>query len=104
MSDPVRIDLAGVVGFDWDRGNSVKIDKHGVATLEAEQVFFTSPLIITPDERHSQSEPRFRALGKTLLGRRLTVIFTLRSGGTLLRVISVRDMHRKERASYEEAT
>ena len=104
MTDSVRIDFASVVGFDWDRGNSVKVDKHGVTTLEAEQVFFVAPLVITPDERHSQSEPRFRALGKTLLGRRLTVIFTLRNGATLLRVISVRDMHRKERASYEQAT
>ncbi len=104
MSDPVHIDFGRIIGFEWERGNSVKIDKHGGATVEAEQVFFAAPLIITPDERHSQSEPRFRALGKTLIGRRLTVIFTLRSGGTLLRVISVRDMHRKERAIDEQAT
>ena len=96
------IDFARIVGFDWDRGNALKNDKHGVTMLEAEQVFFLVPLIVTPDERHSRAEPRLRALGQTLLGRRLTIIFTLRSEGTLLRVISARDMHRKERTLYEQ--
>ena len=96
------IDFARVTGFDWDRGNALKNDKHGVTMLEAEQIFFFVPLIVTPDERHSHTEPRFRALGQTLLGRRLAIIFTLRHGGTLIRVISARDMHRKERAIYEQ--
>ncbi len=96
------IDFARISGFDWDRGNTLKNEKHGVTILEAEQMFFVVPLVITPDERHSTIEPRFRALGQTLLGRRLVVIFTLRAGGTRLRVISARDMHRKERTVYEQ--
>ncbi len=96
------IDFARISGFDWDRGNTLKNEKHGVTMLEAEQMFFVAPLVITPDERHSQSEPRFRALGQTLSGRRLVAIFTLRAGGTRLRVISARDMHRKERTVYEQ--
>jgi uncharacterized DUF497 family protein len=96
------IDFARVAGFDWDHGNTLKNEKHGVTMLEAEQIFFVAPLLITPDERHSKTEPRFRALGQTLLGRRLVVIFTLRAGGTRLRVISARDMHRKERTVYEQ--
>ena len=96
------IDFAHVIGFDWDRGNALKNDRHGVTMLEAGQIFFFVPLIVTPDERHSQNEPRFRALGQTMLGRRLAIIFTLRDGGTLIRVISARDMHRKERAIYEQ--
>ena len=96
------IDFARITGFDWDRGNALKNDQHGVTMLEAEQIFFFVPLIVTPDERHSPTEPRFRALGQTLLGRRLAIIFTLRGGGTLIRVISARDMHRKERAIYEQ--
>ena len=96
------IDFSRVTGFDWDRGNALKNDRHGVTMLEAEQIFFFTPLVVTPDERHSQGEPRLRALGQTLLGRRLTIIFTLRDGGTLIRVISARDMHRKERAIYEQ--
>ena len=96
------IDFSRIVGFDWDRGNVLKNEKHGVTMAEAEQVFFAVPLILTPDERHSLAEPRIRALGRTLLGRRLTIVFTLRSEGTLLRVISARDMHRKERTFYEQ--
>jgi uncharacterized protein len=95
-------DFVRVTGFDGDRGNTLKNEKHGVTMLEAEQIFFVAPLVLTPDERHSKTEPRFRALGQTLMGRRLVVIFTLRAGGTRLRVISARDMHRKERAVYEQ--
>lgn len=98
------IDFTRISSFDWDRGNALKNDKHGVTMLEAEQVLFLTPLIVTPDERHSRAEPRFRALGQTLLGRRLTIIFTVRGDGTLIRVISARDMHRKERALYEQET
>lgn len=96
------IDFARITGFDWDRGNALKNKKHGVTMLEAEQVFFVAPLAVTPDERHSNTEPRFRALGQTLLGRRLAIIFTLRAGETRIRVISARDMHRKERTAYEQ--
>jgi uncharacterized DUF497 family protein len=55
------------------------------------------------DHRHTQEEARFHALGQTLASRRLHITFTLRGGGTLIRVISARDMHRKERAVYEQA-
>ena len=96
------INFARIAAFDWDRGNTLKNEKHGVTMLDAEQIFFVAPLVITPDERHSKSEPQFRALGQTMLGRRLAVIFTLRAGDTRLRVISARDMHRKERAVYEQ--
>ncbi len=96
------IDFARVTGFDWDGGNTLKNEKHGVTMMETEQIFFVAPLVVTADERHSQTEPRFRALGQTLLGRRLVVIFTLRTGGARIRVISARDMHRKERMVYEQ--
>ena len=71
---------------------------------EAEQVFFNVPVLMLPDSAHSQSEPRYHALGKTIDGRRLHISFTLRGDGKLIRVISARDMHRKERAHYEQAT
>lgn len=97
------LDFARIVGFERDHGNELKNDKHCVTMPEAEQLFFVVPLIVTPDERHSQAEPRFRALGRTLIGRRLTLIFTLRGDSTLLRVVFARDMHRKERMLYEQA-
>jgi len=98
------IDLSKVIGFEWDEGNSRKNEQHGVSMAEAEQVFFNSPLLVLPDPRHSEAEPRFHALGKTHEGRRLHITFTLRDAGHSIRVISARDMHRKERAIYEQAS
>ena len=91
-----------ITGFDRDKGNEQKNAKHGVTPAEAEQVFMNEPVIVTPDVSHSGSEQRYRALGRTNAGRQLAVIFTLRENATLFRVIYVRDMHRKERAIYEQ--
>lgn len=97
-------DLTLIVGFEWNAGNARKNEKHGVTAAEAEQVFFNQPLLLLEDVRHSQDEPRFHALGHTHDGRLLHITFTLREAGTLIRVISARDMHRKERTIYEQAT
>jgi len=96
------IDRAHVTGFDWDQGNSRKnVEKHGVSQSEAEEIFFNEPLLMLEDSRHEQAEVRFHALGGADDGRLLHITFTLRQNGTLIRVISARDMHRKERAVYE---
>ncbi|MFN2332677.1 MAG: BrnT family toxin [Halomonas sp.] len=93
-----------VIGFDWDEGNSRKSrEKHGVGQSEAESIFFNEPLLVLEDARHSQAEARFHALGETDDARQLHITFTLRQDGTLIRVISARTMHRKERAVYEQA-
>ena len=97
-------DLQIIEGFDWDAGNARKSEKHGVTQTETEQVFFNEPLLMLHDEKHSHSESRFHALGKTNDGRLLHITFTLRSEGTKIRVISARDMHYKERKSYETKT
>lgn len=97
------IDLNKITGFDWDDGNARKNDKHGVSMAEAEQVFFNDPMLLLEDATHSQNEPRFHVLGKTDEDRTLHITFTLRQSGLLIRVISARDMHRKERAIYEQA-
>jgi uncharacterized DUF497 family protein len=97
------IDLARITGFDWDDGNARKNDKHGVAQAEAEEIFFNQPLLMLEDLRHRDQEVRYHALGKTLEERLLHITFTLRGDGTLIRVISARDMHRKERSFYEQA-
>jgi len=97
------IDVSKVTGFDWDSGNARKrADKHDVSQFEAEQLFFNAPLLLSPDARRSQNETRIHTLGKTDAVRRLHVTFTLRGDGTLIRVISARDIHRKERAVYEQ--
>ena len=88
-------------GFQWDRGNSNKnLIKHNVQNWECEQVFFNKPLLVLEDPGHSAAEKRWAAFGKTDSGRLLMLIFTKR--GTLLRVISARDMNNKERKLYEE--
>ena len=97
------IDVEKIVGFDWDDGNNRKsADKHDVSRAEAESIFFIDPLLIVEDPRHSVGEQRFHALGRTSGGRALNVTFTLRGDRTLIRIISARDMNRKERLIYEQ--
>jgi|SRR5579863_1293899 len=97
------IDWARIEGFDWDDGDSRKsVDKHDVSQTEAEQVFFNEPLLVVEDTRHSGREARFHALGQTDARRLLHLTFTLRHDDSLIRVISARPMHRKERSRYEQ--
>ena len=89
------------VGFQWDRGNIDKnLIKHNVENWESEQVFFNKPLLVLDDPKHSIPEKRWAAFGKTDADRFLIVIFTKR--GDLIRVISARDMNKKERKFYDE--
>lgn len=96
------IDLNAISGFNWDSGNAQKNNKHDVSMAQAEQVFFNAPLLVLEDASHSQIEVRFHALGKTDDGRALHITFTLRDTGKLIRVISARDMHKKERKIHEQ--
>jgi uncharacterized DUF497 family protein len=94
-------DLSECTGFQWDAGNAGKSwELHRVSQAECEQVFFNRPTRVAPDEKHSHEEPRRAALGRTDDGRLLTVVFTVR--GALVRVISARDMSRRERRVYEQ--
>ena len=88
-------------GFDWDAGNRGKNAKHRVSDDECEEVFFNLPLLLHPDEAHSQQEDRYHVLGQTHAGRRLFIAFTMR--GTQIRVISARHMTRNERRAYDKA-
>lgn len=88
-------------GFDWDEGNSLKNwIRHQVLQGECEQVFFNEPLIVFDDLKHSEAEKRWFLLGRTDSGRLLFVVFTVRRH--LIRVISARDMNKKEREVYDE--
>ena len=88
-------------GFQWDEENKNKnLIKHQVENWECEQVFFNEPLLILDDPKHSLTEKRWAAFGMTDIGRYLVIIFTKR--GKLLRVISARDMNRKESRFYEK--
>jgi uncharacterized protein len=61
-----------------------------------------APLLVLEDKRHGSQEVRFHALGHTDAGRLLHVTFTLRHNDTMIRVISARPMHKRERLRYEE--
>ena len=88
------------VGFDWDDANINKNwERHRVTTEEAEDVFFNEPLVVRSDLRHSKREKRYYVLGQTANDRRLFISFTIRH--KLIRVISVRDMNRKEQDIYD---
>jgi uncharacterized DUF497 family protein len=89
-------------GFQWDEGNIRKIwEKHKITPAECEQIFFNMPLVAAEDIKHSQRELRFYLLGQTDVGRRLFAVITIRK--KLIRVISARDMSRKERKEYERS-
>ncbi|MBI4042171.1 MAG: BrnT family toxin [Deltaproteobacteria bacterium] len=92
--------LLQCVGFEWDKHNAVKIwEKHQVSPSECEELFFNRPLVVVDDFKHSERENRYYALGHTDGGRMLFVAFTVRQ--KLIRLISARDMDRKERKVYQ---
>jgi len=88
-------------GFDWDEGNLLKNwEKHRVSASECEQVFFNNPVVAGLDKTHSKHEARYYGLGITDAKRKLFISFTVREN--LIRVISARDMSRKERKVFEK--
>jgi len=91
--------LQQCIGFEWDNGNAEKNwISHRVTQKECEQVFLNEPLLVADDDKHSQHEKRLYLLGQTDDGRMLFEVFTLRD--KLIRVISARDMNKKERIIY----
>jgi len=88
--------LNNCIGFEWNKGNLTKNwERHQVSMGECEQVFYNEPLIVFDDDNHSQNEKRWYLLGITDTGRELFIVFTIRKD--LIRVISARDMNKKER-------
>jgi uncharacterized protein len=86
--------------FEWDKGNIGKNKKHKVEDREAEEVFLDQGKIILKDKLHSQKEERFIILGKTKKDRLLYLVFTRRKKS--IRIISARDINKKEVLLYEE--
>jgi len=96
----MELEFSSFSGFEWDRGNIDKnLMKHNVENWECEQLFFNKPLLVLEDPKHSLTEKRLAAFGKTDSSRPLVVVFTQR--GSLIRVISARDMNSRERKFYE---
>jgi uncharacterized DUF497 family protein len=90
--------------FDWDKGNRTKnLKKHGISIEEQEEVFYDEKGKRIDDSKHSSIvEKRFFWLGKTKIGKKIIVAFTVRDGK--IRPISSRKMNRREVSMYEEKT
>ncbi len=90
--------------FDWDKGNVDKnLKKHNVTNQETEEIFSSEPIFLFEDEKHSLlSEKRHMVWGQTKKARKLAIIFTTRNSS--VRIISARDMNKKERRDYEQKT
>lgn len=94
--------LRDVNSFEWDDANIEHIASHNVTPEEAEQIFFDINNALKEDIKHSIIEDRFIIIGKTQKGRLLYQIFTKRKNK--IRVISSRDINKKEVKLYEKKT
>lgn len=93
--------LGLLITFDWDAGNYHKSwRKHTVSPKEAEEVFNNDPFMMFDDEKHSQNEKRYHALGMSGEGRMLCISFTIRDHA--VRIISARPMNQRERTLYAQ--
>jgi|SRR3989344_3919495 len=104
-----KIKLGEVKEFEWDEANIEHIAKHNVIPREAEEVFFDKNNALNEDIKHSTTEVRFLIIGKTKKGRLLYQVFTIRGGKMSkallrIRVISSRNINKKEVGLYEEET
>ncbi len=87
--------------FEWDGANQDKNwQKHKVNHSEAEEVFFDDRKKLYPDPIHSKNESRKIIIGKTKKDRVLFIVFTIRR--QKVRVISARDLNKREEGLYEK--
>ncbi len=92
-----------IIEFNWDAGNEGKnLQKHKVSDQECEEIFFDSQKRILKDSPHSATGDRYILLGQTKLERLLFVVFTIRQDK--IRIISARDLNKKEKYLYEKRT
>lgn len=92
--------FADAVGFEWDDGNQDKnLMKHGVTNGECEEAFSDDRKVVREDRKHAHAESRHYLIGRTNNGRILFISFTVRK--KMIRVISARDINKKERTYYE---
>jgi len=88
--------------FEWDEGNKDKPSKHDVTIDEAEEAFFDENKVVFSDWGHSTKEKRSTLLGKTRKERLLNITYTIRR--KKIRIITARDINKKEVNLYEKTT
>jgi hypothetical protein len=92
--------------FSWDvRKALVNYEKHGVAFEEAATVFVDPAGLDWADAARSAYERRHKRLGRSVAGRILLLVYTVRRtphGQETIRIISARQASRKKRKAYAE--
>ncbi len=89
------------IEFEWDEEKAERnVRRHGVTFEEAETAFDDEFALIIEDETHSFDEARELLIGHSRRNRLLFVVFTQRAHN-LIRIISARRAHGKERNKYE---
>jgi uncharacterized DUF497 family protein len=83
-------------GFDWDAANVGHILRHAVTPFEVEEVVDRSHVIIPA--KSVDGENRWKLLGKTVSGRYLVVVFTIRR--KLFRAVTSYEMNATDRRNY----
>jgi uncharacterized protein len=92
-----------VLEFEWDEGNREKNwTKHNVEMQETEEAFADEDKIVFLNIKHLDIEERFFIIAKTYSSRLLAIAYTRRDNK--VRVISARDVNKKEVKIYEERT
>jgi uncharacterized DUF497 family protein len=87
--------------YEWDEDKArANLRKHQVSFQEGATVFNDQFVATLPDPDHSYDEQRYIAIGCSVRGRVLVVIFTER--GDKIRLISCRQATPRERRIYEE--
>lgn len=83
-------------GFEWDNANVLHVELgHGIRPEEAEEIFSIRPLFRRTKKGH------YVAMGPTLEGRYLTIVFELKKDG-IARVITGWDMNRNEKGYWRK--
>ena len=89
------------MNFEWDPQKAERnLSKHGVSFAEASTVFGDDLAITIPDPDHSINEERYITIGWSNRRRLLMVAHADR--GNHIRIISARELTRREQKAYEE--
>jgi uncharacterized protein len=89
------------MNFEWDENKeAANQSKHRVSFEEAKTVFEDPLYVDFYDPDHSDEEDRYIIVGESRRGRLLIVSYTERDDA--IRLISAREVTRREREVYEE--
>ena len=88
--------LDKIEGFDWDGANLGHILRHAVTPFEVEEVVGRTHVIIPASAVHGEN--RRKLFGRTVAGRYLVVVFTVRR--ILFRTVTAYEMNAADRRNY----